>query len=201
MFQIKLTPTSPLVLELHGSLESSDLPALSDSIHSASSALATCIVDFSHLSFSDALWPLLQRELIRWVTRASADLWYTGIRARPEWNHCSTRAEISTLLLSPELAFSHLAQWIDHRKSEIDAKIESLSQSSTNEGIHTLSPLYLEEKRKRIDAQLIEKFKKRSSTAEAPVTVPHSLTRLEEKILTALNTALSTAMSPGAHSS
>jgi hypothetical protein len=104
---------------------------------------------------------------------------------------------VIALLSSPELAFSHLAQWIDHRKSEIDAKIESLSQSASEETAPALSPFYLEQKRKRIDAQLIERFKKRPSSPDLADAVPHSLTRLEEKILTALHTTLN----PGAHSS
>lgn len=191
MVQIKRTSTAPLILELRGTLESSELSALSDQIHAASTDPSTCIVDFTDFSFSDALWPSLQRELIRWVSRAGADLWYTGLRLRPEWNHCSTRGEILTLLASPELAWNQLAQWIETRKTEIDSKIESFTLSSSEDSLKTLRPLYLERKRKRIESILIEKLKKRPAPQDTSSAIPLSLSRLEEKILTALHSGAS----------
>lgn len=151
-------------------------------------------LDFTGLTVEPLAMRRLESGLIRLVARAPRDLWIIGLKwpdGRLDWNHAPTASEASRLLKNPDLAWTHLSQWLEARVQETERRLSVLGEelksrkpmppSSTE-----LSARALRRREGLVSRQLEARRKAASETQS--LGEPGStfkLQKLEEKVLAA----------------
>ena len=184
--------TSATLMEASGTLALDELETFGRSILAALKASPkgrSCILDLSKLVPGPAgNWEhALKAELVRRVAQSSDhDLWITGLSSDRGWNHGASAGDLLKLLESPELADSHFSDWLERRIADCDAQADALEKSLPPPDLSARRSQAIEARRLRqAEAKLALRMQAQAPVQETGI-LPHSLSRLEEKILAAL---------------